>query len=317
MTIDDILGIASPARFEAAALELFAVQAAACAPYAEYLRRIGVDPAQVDSVDKIPCLPISLFKTHKVYCGTREPEAIFTSSTTGGSVPSRHYVERVADYERTCLRAFSLFYGEPVPLFALLPSYLERGGSSLVWMARKLIEAGGGDFYLDDYDALLRDMVRTPGPKILLGVSYALWDLAEKHPGKLADTIVMETGGMKGRREELPREELHKILCTAFGVGTIHSEYGMAELSSQAYSPEGGIFRAPPWMRVAVRDASDPFDIKPPGSTGAVNIIDLANLSSCAFIQTDDLGHTYPDGRFTILGRRDRSESRGCNLLIQ
>lgn len=222
-------------------------------------------------------------------------------------------------YEEAFTRSFELFYGpaEQTAIFALLPNYLEREGSSLIYMVEGLIRRGGGGFYLYDHDALLRDMEAHQGKKILLGVSYALWDLAEEQRGALHDVIVMETGGMKGRREELPREEFHRLLCDAFGVQAIHSEYGMAELMSQAYSDGKGIFRTPPWMRVWVRDLNDPFRLLPNGATGGVNLIDLANLYSCSFLQTQDLGKLYEDGSFRILGRISGSEIRGCNLLVQ
>ena len=185
-------------------------------------------------------------------------------------------------------------------------------------MADRLIaDCGSGGFYLDDYDALLRDMAADPKPTILLGVSYALWDLAERYAPPLHDTVVMETGGMKGYREELPKEEFHRILCRAFGVGEIHSEYGMAELTSQAYSAGGNLFRCPPWMRVVARDVNDPFDLLPDGSRGGLDIVDLANRWSCAFIQTQDAGRVAADGSFVVEGRIDRAEIRGCNLLVQ
>ncbi len=203
-------------------------------------------------------------------------------------------------------------------LYGLLPNYLQREGSSLVYMVDRLIgRCGSGGFYLDDYERLLADMAADPKPKILLGVSYALWDLAERYAPKLRDTIVMETGGMKGRREELPKEEFHRILCEAFGVESIHSEYGMAELTSQAYSDGGGRFRTPGWMRVAVRDVNDPFCRLLPDQRGGIDIIDLANRYSCAFIQTQDVGRVSADGSFRIEGRIDRSDIRGCNLLVQ
>ncbi len=333
---DRILNIASDAEFECAALETFARQARECAPYREYLSMIGVDPAGITVLEEIPFLPIELFKTHRVYCGVGEPEIVFTSSSTGGAGESKHYMAHRGDYEKTFHRAFSMFYGNPaqVGIYALLPGYLERDGSSLIYMVDDLVRAGvRGGFYLDDHDRLLRDMEADPGPKILFGVSYALLDLAEKYAPKLHNTIVMETGGMKGRREEIVKTEFHRILCEAFGVGTVHSEYGMAELSSQAYSGGYGLFRTPPWMRVCVRDLNDPFDLLAPGQNGGVDIIDLANIYSCAFIQTQDVGVVFGEdgvepageaagaGRFSRLfsihGRADRSEVRGCNLLVQ
>lgn len=314
-----IFSIATQADFDRMTLEVFRFQAEACAPYREYLELLGVDPAAVECPKQIPFLPIELFKSHRVYCGSNPPQQIFTSSSTTGQTPSRHYVADLRIYEEAFTRSFELFYGpaEQTAIFALLPNYLEREGSSLIYMVEGLIRRGGGGFYLYDHDALLRDMEAHQGKKILLGVSYALWDLAEEQRGALRDVIVMETGGMKGRREELPREEFHCLLCDAFGVQSIHSEYGMAELMSQAYSDGNGIFRTPPWMRICVRDLNDPFRLLPNGATGGVNLIDLANLYSCSFLQTQDLGKVYDDGSFRILGRISGSEIRGCNLLVQ
>lgn len=314
-----IFSIATQADFDRMTLEVFRFQAEACTPYREYLELLGVDPAAVECPEQIPFLPIELFKSHRVYCGSNPPQQIFTSSSTTGQTPSRHYVADLRIYEEAFTRSFELFYGpaEQTAIYALLPNYLEREGSSLIYMVEGLIRRGGGGFYLYDHDALLRDMEAHQGKKILLGVSYALWDLAEEQRGAMRDVIVMETGGMKGRREELPREEFHHLLCDAFGVQTIHSEYGMAELMSQAYSDGNGIFRTPPWMRICVRDLNDPFRLLPNGATGGVNLIDLANFYSCSFLQTQDLGKLYEDGSFRILGRISGSEIRGCNLLVQ
>lgn len=314
-----IFSIATQADFDRMTLEVFRFQAEACTPYREYLELLGIDPAAVECPEQIPFLPIELFKSHRVYCGSNPPQQIFTSSSTTGQTPSRHYVADLRIYEEAFTRSFELFYGpaEQTAIFALLPNYLEREGSSLIYMVEGLIRRGGGGFYLYDHDALLRDMEAHQGKKILLGVSYALWDLAEEQRGALHDVIVMETGGMKGRREELPREEFHRLLCDAFGVQSIHSEYGMAELMSQAYSDGKGIFRTPPWMRICVRDLNDPFRLLPNGATGGINLIDLANLYSCSFLQTQDLGKVYDDGSFRILGRISGSEIRGCNLLVQ
>ncbi len=314
-----IFSIATQADFDRMTLEVFRFQAEACTPYREYLELLGVDPAAVECPEQIPFLPIELFKSHRVYCGSNPPQQIFTSSSTTGQTPSRHYVADLRIYEEAFTRSFELFYGpaEQTAIYALLPNYLEREGSSLIYMVEGLIRRGGGGFYLYDHDALLRDMEAHQGKKILLGVSYALWDLAEEQRGALRDVIVMETGGMKGRREELPREEFHRLLCDAFGVQSIHSEYGMAELMSQAYSDGKGIFRTPPWMRICVRDLNDPFRLLPNGATGGINLIDLANLYSCSFLQTQDLGKVYDDGSFRILGRISGSEIRGCNLLVQ
>ena len=318
--INKILSISSEQDFSDAALALFRFQAERCEPYRRYIELLGVKPAEVQRIEDIPFLPIELFKSHTIYCGNTNPEVVFTSSSTSGQTPSRHLMAHISIYEQTFTNAFQTFYGDPAQygIYALLPSYLQRKGSSLVYMADRLIAAAGtGDFYLDDYEKLISDINADPKPKILLGVSYALWDLAEKYSPQLNNTIVMETGGMKGYREEIPKAELHRILCEGFGVTHIHSEYGMAELTSQAYSAGEGIFRAPNWMRIMVRDINDPFEILPNGSRGGVNIIDLANIYSCAFIETQDVGRTFTDGSFTIEGRIDRSEIRGCNLLVQ
>ena len=317
---DKIFSISSEEEFEAAALELFRRQAVMCEPYKQYVELLGVNPAEVNRVEDIPFLPIEFFKWRDVYCGEREPEKVFTSSNTGGTVASRHMMQSLALYERAFTTAFEQFYGatEGWSIYGLLPNYLQREGSSLVYMTDRLIQScGSGGFYLDDYEKLIADMTTDPKPKILLGVSYALWDLAEQYAPKLNNTIVMETGGMKGQREELPKAEFHKILCSAFGVEKIHSEYGMAELTSQAYSSGDGVFRAPGWMRVVVRDVNNPLKMLPAGSRGAVSIIDLANVWSCAFIATQDVGRTFEDGSFMIEGRLSGSDIRGCNLLVQ
>ena len=317
---DDIFLINSDAEFEREALRLFRHQAVHCAPYAEYIRLLGVNPDEVHRVDDIPMMPIELFKSHKIYCADTEPQVVFTSSATTGMVQSRHYVADLALYERAFSEAFRLFYGDvrECSIYALLPSYLEREGSSLVYMAERLIaESGGGGFYLNDYEKLLHDMSRDDNPKILLGVTYALLDLAENYAPKLENSVVMETGGMKGRRKELPKSELHKILCSAFGVERIHSEYGMAELMSQAYSFGDGLFRTPRWMRVLVRDVNNPFARMAAGRRGGLDIVDLANRHSCAFLATQDMGIRYDDGSFRIEGRIAQSDIRGCNLLVQ
>lgn len=317
---EKIFSISSDAEFEAAALELFRRQAEQCPPYSEYISLLGVNPAEVNRVEDIPFMPIEFFKWRDVYCGEGEPEKVFTSSNTGGTVASRHMMQSLALYEQAFTRAFEQFYGaaEGWSIYGLLPNYLQRDGSSLVYMVDRLIaRCGSGGFYLDEYEKLIADMAADAKPKILLGVSYALWDLAEQYAPKLENTIVMETGGMKGQREELPKSEFHKILTEAFGVEKIHSEYGMAELTSQAYSSGDGVFRAPAWMRVVARDVNNPLKMLPAGSRGAVSIIDLANISSCAFIATQDVGRTFTDGSFMIEGRLSGADIRGCNLLVQ
>lgn len=301
------------------ALRLFAHQAQRCKPYADYISLLGIDPHEVREVSDIPFLPIELFKSHDIYCGDSEPEIVFTSSNTGGTVPSRHMMASTVDYRRTFIAAFEHFYGpvERWSIYGLLPNYLEREGSSLVYMVDELIRrAGSGGFYLNDYERLIADIESDTKPKILLGVSYALWDLAEQYAPKLSNTVVMETGGMKGRRKELSKSELHAILRSGLGVEAIHSEYGMAELTSQAYSQGEGIFTPPHWMRVLVRDVNDPMDHAPAAMRGGVDIIDLANISSCAFIRTQDMGRLFDDGSFMLEGRIAGSDIRGCNLLV-
>lgn len=275
-------------------------------------------------MDDIPFLPVELFKTQKIYSSTDEPQVTFTSSGTTGMQTSSHHVRSLHLYEESFLRGFDFAYGKPeeFTFLFLLPSYLERSGSSLVYMAEELrLQSKNPDsgYYIHNYRELtekLRELQRAGTSKvILLGVTYALLDLAEQFPIDIPDVIIMETGGMKGKRKELTREELHSTLKKAFNVEHIHSEYGMTELLSQAYSKGEGIFECPAWMRILIRETSDPLSWAAEGKTGGVNIIDLANLYSCSFISTSDLGKTYADGSFEVLGRFDYSDTRGCNLL--
>lgn len=314
----------SPAQFQALCLEVFRFQAGANAVYAQYLEHIGVQANQVSEWKQIPFLPIEFFKTHAVQSFAGEPEIAFTSSGTTGPQTSTHAVHKLALYEESFLRSFQLFYGNPSEycILALLPGYLERQGSSLIYMAQKLIEQSGhphSGFYLYNHQQLV-DVLRSneaEGQKtLLLGVSFALLDLIEHYQLPLRHTTVLETGGMKGRRRELTRSELHQTLSQAFGIAHIHSEYGMTELLSQAYSTHAQLFACPPWMQVLIRDTYDPFSYLPQGKTGGINVIDLANLYSVSFIETKDLGRIAPDGRFEVLGRFDHADVRGCNLLI-
>ena len=270
-------------------------------------------------------LPVEFFKTHEVITGAAEPELVFTSSTTSGGIPSRHYVAKKSIYEKSYLECFRSFYGEPADyvFLCLLPSYLERSGSSLIDMAQGLISKScnaDSGFYLYDFDKLNDTIQRVQqnGKRIfLLGVTFALLDFAEVFSGSLAHAIVMETGGMKGRKQEQTREEIHQSLRAKFKVDHIHSEYGMTELLSQAYSKQDGKFNCPPWMKIVITDLQDPFCILPMGKAGLINVIDLANVDSCAFIQTSDIGRLHTDGSFEVLGRMDHSEVRGCNLMYQ
>ena len=318
-----VFGLRSVTEFNAIALEIFYRQARNNSVYAQYLSHLGVDPAQITAVEDIPYLPIRFFKSHYIVSGDNKPETVFTSSGTTGQIPSRHFVADLAWYERSFLEGFNHVYGDPKQycFLALLPSYLEREGSSLVYMAEKLMQESGhrqNDFFLHRLPALVQtldDLERKEQPTILIGVTFALLDLVAKVKLRLNHTVVMETGGMKGRRKEMIREEVHEELQHGLQVQHVHSEYGMTELLSQAYSQGEGIFKCPPWMRVSTRETTDPLSPAATGKSGGLNIIDLANVHSCAFIATEDLGRVYADGSFKALGRFDHSEVRGCNLM--
>lgn len=311
--------------FNARALELFRLHAAHNPVYRGFLNGLGVIPDDVDRLERIPFLPISAFKNHRVLLEGLDPASHFTSSGTTGATTSVHHVPWPSVYERSFMRSFTDAYGDPASwrIVALLPAYLEREGSSLVYMAQRLIEATGDPHsgtYLYKYDevsALLRRSADEGKPTLLLGVTFALLDLAERFPQPIPKTVIMETGGMKGRRPEIVRDELHRILKEAFHVPAIHSEYGMTELLSQAWSKGEGRYTAPPWMRILVRDPNDPLGYLPLGRNGGLNVIDLANVASCPFIATQDLGRSHPDGTFEVLGRFDHSDLRGCNLLME
>ena len=319
-----IFNIRSPKDFEALTLEVFQYQAKNNDTYSNYLNHLGITPGSIHQPDQIPFLPIEFFKTRKIITGKDIPGKIFTSSGTTGSGTSKHYVTDISWYKESFTRTFQCFYGNPGQycILALLPSYLERKGSSLIYMINYLIrnsknpESG---FYLDKLDALAEKIIllREQNQRILLfGVSFALLNLAEKYKPDLSGQIVMETGGMKGKREEIVREELHEILNKAFNTKVIHSEYGMTELLSQAYSKGNGIFHTPPWMKVLIRDSYDPLSYVEKNRSGGINVIDLANYNSCSFIETKDLGRLLPDGGFEVSGRFDSSDIRGCNLIF-
>jgi hypothetical protein len=315
------------ARLDAEAIRMFALQYAENDLYRGFCDCLGRSPGGVVSVQEIPFLPISFFKTHLVACGKGPFGQVFESSGTTGASVSRHHVLDTGLYRRSFTEAFRLFYGEPRDwcILALLPSYLERRGSSLVTMADDLIRQSGDSrsgFYLDQFDDLadaIRNNERQGRKTLLLGVTFALLDFAERHPMQLGHTMVMETGGMKGRRRELTREEVHAILCKAFSIPVVHSEYGMTELLSQAYSKGHGRFSTPPWMRILLRSEDDPLCLAnadgSPLDSGLINVIDMANRHSCSFIATDDLGRLHLDGTFEVIGRLDNSDIRGCSLL--
>ncbi|MGB5462936.1 MAG: acyl transferase [Aureibaculum sp.] len=324
MLAKDIFSIESSAQFKNVALSVFKHQAKHNNVYHKFLSFLKVDPDSVETIQDIPFLPIQFFKTHKVVSNKHPVEEIFASSGTTGNLASKHFVTDVSIYQVSYTKAFEQFYGkiEDYAILALLPSYLEREGSSLIYMVADLIKRSNNKksgFYLSNFSELrdvLIDLENTSEKVMLIGVSFALLDLVEKFNFDLKNTIVMETGGMKGRRKELIRGELHELLKSGFGVNHIHSEYGMTELLSQAYSKGEGIFNSPPWMKILIRDPENAMELLPHERTGGINIIDLANINSCSFIATQDLGKTHIDGSFEVLGRFDHSDLRGCNLLI-
>jgi len=321
---EQIFSISNEQQFVDLALQVFRFQATHCAVYRDFITNLNIDPQFVTSLESIPFLPISFFKSHDVLSNDDDVRITFTSSGTTGMINSKHLVTDVSWYEESFRRAFKLFYGDvrDYCMLALLPSYLERDGSSLIYMAEDLVKNSqnpDSGFFLYNHDELfaqLKKQKEAKKPTLLIGVTFALLDFVENYPIDFPELIVMETGGMKGRRKEMIREELHQTLCKGFGVKSIHSEYGMTELLSQAYSKGEGIFNCPPWMRIITRDTNDPMTILDYGQTGGINVIDLANINSCSFIATQDLGKVYADGSFEVLGRFDNSDIRGCNLLV-
>ena len=322
--INAVFSIESSADFNRLAIEVFNYQNKYNPIYSQYIDYLNIDISSIDHFTKIPFLPIEFFKTHQIKSGKFNPEVTFISSGTTGMSVSRHPVCDLSIYEKSFSKGFNIFFGNPSDyvILALLPSYLEREGSSLIYMAEKLIKSSGhseSGFYLNEYKQLSDVLLQLKAQNkktILLGVTYALLNLSEQFPINFPDLIVMETGGMKGKRKEMVRDELHSVLTSSFGVNKIYSEYGMTELLSQAYSKGHGRFKTPPWMKVIIRDTNDPFSLLSIDKTGGVNIIDLANIHSCSFIETKDLGKIHSNGDFEILGRFDNSDVRGCNLLI-
>jgi phenylacetate-coenzyme A ligase PaaK-like adenylate-forming protein len=311
-------------EFNNQSLAVFNYQYQAIEVYKHFVDLLNISPFDVKHYSEIPFLPIEFFKSHKII-DQKPAQIVFKSSGTTAMIRSHHFLSDAKLYEESFIRGFEYFYGSPenYVILALLPNYVEKGNSSLVYMTNRLVQLSQqkeSGFYLNNYDELtnqLHILKKTPSKKvILLGVSYALLDIAEKSKINFPELIVMETGGMKGRRKEMIREELHEHLRAGFGVDVIHSEYGMTELLSQAYSRGEGIFETPPWMKVLVRDVNDPFCIFGKGKSGGVNIIDLANYHSISFIATQDLGKILGNNQFEILGRFDQSDVRGCNLLV-
>jgi phenylacetate-coenzyme A ligase PaaK-like adenylate-forming protein len=331
-TVDSVFNSTTSDQFKKLALAVFRYQATENKIYRQYVNSLKINIDSVSNLEQIPFLPIEFFKTHEIITESETKDqqpTIFTSSGTTGLKQSKHIVSDISIYEKSYLKAFKYFYGniEDYCIIALLPSYLERDGSSLIYMCDDLIKRSKhheSGFYLNNYTELLVKLKQLKNQKtILIGVTYALLDVAEiislnkNEKSEYNNLIVMETGGMKGKREELLREELHIKLCEHFGVDTIHSEYGMTELLSQAYSKGNGVFNCPPWMKILIRDTNDPFSILSENKTGGINIIDLANINSCSFIASQDLGKLVGNTSFEVLGRFDNSDIRGCNLLIE
>ncbi len=318
--------IENETQFNEIALATFRHQAASCKVYAEYISHLKVDLDAITHYSQIPFLPISFFKSHSIISGTKPVEITFSSSGTTGQITSKHLVQDLSIYEESYNKAFELFYGpaENCCLLALLPSYLERDGSSLIYMVDDLLKQSKhplSGYFLHNHQELYHTLLQLQLAKqktILIGVTYALLDFIEQYQLNFPELIVMETGGMKGKRKEMVRAELHQLLSAAFGVAHIHSEYGMTELLSQGYSKGEGIFECPPWMKILLRDTSDPLSILDEKyTTGGINVIDLANINSCSFIATQDLGKLHGQGKFEIMGRFDNADIRGCNLLVQ
>jgi phenylacetate-coenzyme A ligase PaaK-like adenylate-forming protein len=323
-SIPDLFTISSQKQFEKVALKVFRFQYENNLVYREFCDLLKTNVQKVKSLEQIPFLPIQFFKSHKVVSNENTIQKTFTSSGTTGMTTSKHFVTDVSLYEESYRKGFSQFYGniEDYVVLALLPSYLEREGSSLIYMVEDLIQMTNNTesgFFLRNHEELIEKIIRLDNSGqnlILIGVTFALLDLIEKHPFQLQNTIIMETGGMKGQRKEMIREELHEQLCQGFGVTSIHSEYGMTELLSQAYSLGNGVFECPSWMQILIRDTEDALTYIADGKTGGINVIDLANINSCSFIATQDLGKKNPNNSFEVLGRFDNSDIRGCNLMV-
>ena len=320
----EIFNIDNKVEFKEVALAVFKHQFQNNKVYRSFCDLLYIHPSDVREVEEIPFLPIEFFKSREVLSSKEEVEVVFSSSGTTGILTSKHLLTDVSVYEESYLKGFHHFYGDikDYAVLALLPNYLERTGSSLVYMVNDLISKSQNQhsgFYLHNLDELAQklEQLDQSGQKVLLiGVSFALLDLIEQTQFQLKNTIVMETGGMKGQRKEMIRQELHQVLQEGFGVNTIHSEYGMTELLSQGYSKGKGIFKCPPWMKILIRDTEDALSIQSNGLSGGINVIDLANYNSCSFIATQDLGKVFEDGSFEVIGRFDHSDIRGCNLMV-
>lgn len=325
MKKNSVFNISTEIQFNEIALRVFHHQANTNDIYRNYIEHLKIDIEAIQSYRDIPFLPIQFFKSQNIIEKDLSPQLTFTSSGTTGMITSQHHVADIDWYEESFRRAFQLFYGntEEIAILALLPSYLEREGSSLIYMIDDLIKQSKqveSNYFLYNHNELFEtlEVLKKKGTKtILFGVTYALLDFIETYQVSFPELIIMETGGMKGKRKEMVKEELHNYLCKGFGVKKIHSEYGMTELLSQGYSYGDGKFSTPPWMKILIRDTNDPLTLLENKKTGAINVIDLANYHSCSFIATQDLGKFHDDGQFEILGRFDNADIRGCNLLVQ
>lgn len=319
-----VFNIQNQSDFKTCALQVFRHQFKNNAVYRSFCDLLYIHSSDVKEVEEIPFLPIQFFKSHAVLSSTQAVKETFTSSGTTGSSISKHMVTDVSWYTKSYTKGFEHFYGpiEDFTVLGLLPNYLERDGSSLIYMVDDFIKKSNNPasgFYLNNLTELSKTLIELDkkGEKVLLiGVAFALLDLIESQQFKLQNTIIMETGGMKGRRKEIIRNELHEILCAGFGVSKIYSEYGMTELLSQGYSSGDGVFDCPPWMKILARDTEDALTMVGANKTGGLNVIDLANYNSCSFIATQDLGKVDNNGRFEVLGRFDHSDIRGCNLMV-
>ena len=319
-----VFNIQNQSDFKTCALQVFRHQFKNNAIYRSFCDLLYIHSSDVKEIEEIPFLPIQFFKSHAVLSSTQAVKETFTSSGTTGSSVSKHMVTDLSWYTKSYTKGFEYFYGpiEDYTVLGLLPNYLERDGSSLIYMVDDFIKKSNkpaSGFYLNNLTELSKTLIALDkkGEKVLLiGVTFALLDLIERQQFKLQNTIIMETGGMKGRRKEIIRNELHEILCAGFGVSKIHSEYGMTELLSQGYSSGDGVFDCPPWMKILARDTEDALTMVGSNKTGGLNVIDLANYNSCSFIATQDLGKVDNNGRFEVLGRFDHSDIRGCNLMV-
>ena len=320
----NIFNIQSEETFNDACLAIFNLQSETIAIYKAFILALGIKNNEIKHYTQIPFLPIEFFKSHKIIENLALADIEFSSSGTTGIQTSKHFVQDVSIYKQSYIKGFEHVYGpiSEICILALLPNYLERSGSSLIYMFDDLIKTTNhakSGFFLYNHDELYQTLIELKERKqktMLIGVTYALLDFIEKHQIEFPDLIVMETGGMKGQRKEMVREELHQTLSNGFGVKNIHSEYGMTELLSQAYSKGDGIFNCPSWMKVLIRDTNDPLTLLANEKIGGINVIDLANIHSCSFIATQDLGRSNVDSSFEILGRFDNSDIRGCNLMV-